>query len=153
MNTLVSKNPNSQLDIMTDVFWEYLKAVFPNMSDKVMFKNKWFYRLLNDYRWRTINWIDRFLSENWYISEWNKLINNFEDITNKLTDNEKKQILEWNLLIWTKLFIYENKSWDFDDMNYLVLASKKDNPVSRKLREFFQNMLIWILWAKWNIKN
>lgn len=151
MKTLNNHNSNSSLDIMTDNFWEYLKLFFPNMTDKVLSKNLWFYRLLNDYNWKSINWIYDFLSEKWYNSEWNKLLSHIEDILVKLTDKEKEEILKWNLLIWTKFFIYENAKWDdFIDMLYLVLASKKDNPIIKEAKSFFQDLLPRIFWVKNN---
>lgn len=133
-------------DEMANFLSKSFKKSFPEITENVILKQLWFFRLLNNFIWKTINWLPSFLDKNWFEHKWSRL--EIIDRWFYLSKEEKDNILKWNLFIAPKIFVYSKT--DLEVQLYWVLATKKDNPIYSNLKSFFQDLSSKVLWTNTN---
>ena len=124
---------------------ELMKKNFPKMLDWIIQKNIAFTELLEEYDWDDIHWIYDFLDWKWYELDSVKLLWSRNCVN--FTDDQINDVNCWRLLMWFKCFYELVWDWYIDQLEYIILANKKDHPTVEWIKSFISNVL-WSLLSK-----
>lgn len=131
------------LDESVYLFKKWLQERFPDMPRKLVDANWDFMYLLEDCDAENMNWIPPFLKKNWFKTEWIKFIPEWS--YPQYSDEQVENLINWKWRVWPKSFYEFDKEGVPTIDDYMVLASKKNNPLIEGFKNAFNDITSWSL--------